>query len=142
MIPQKPYLVRAVYEWILDNQLTPYFIVDTQFPGCRVPEEHIQDDQIVLNVSPTAVKAFNIDNDVVVFNARFSGVPRQILVPVEAINGVLSKENGQGMQFNVDYELAKTDDDTEEDVNYSNTDHNKKDAQKNKKSTSHLKVVK
>lgn len=95
----KPYLIRAIYEWILDNNLTPHLMVDARYPGTEVPEAFVQEGQIVLNIAPTAVRDLVMDNEWISFGARFSGTPRQILVPSEAVLGIFSRENRQGMVF-------------------------------------------
>jgi stringent starvation protein B len=95
----KPYLVRAIYEWILDNGLTPHLLVDAQYPGTQVPTEFVQDGQIVLNISPTAARNLVIGNDRIYFGARFSGVARELSVPAEAVLGIFTRENHQGMVF-------------------------------------------
>ncbi len=95
----KPYLFRAIYEWLLDNDATPYILVDTSLANVEVPNEHIQNGQIVLNASPSAIRHWLVDNNAVSFSARFSGKPRQIYVPMEAILAIYSQENGLGMAF-------------------------------------------
>jgi len=95
----RPYLIRALYEWLVDNDQTPYLLVDAQLDTVHVPEEHIEDGRIVLNVSPTAVRDLNLGNDSISFSARFSGKTREIFVPPQAVLGVYSRENGQGMLF-------------------------------------------
>lgn len=99
MTSTRPYLLRAIYEWVLDNQLTPHVVVNAHEEGVRVPQEYVQDGQITLNLSPDAVKNLNMDNDSLSFSARFRGVPMDIQVPVAAILGVYARENGQGMMF-------------------------------------------
>lgn len=99
MTSSKPYLIRAIYEWILDNQMTPHLVVDAEFPGALVPMEFAEDGRIVLNVSPNAVKELVIGNDWIQFSARFSGVAREVMVPSEAALGIFTRENGQGMVF-------------------------------------------
>lgn len=99
MTSSKPYLIRAIYEWILDNQLTPHLVVDADFPGTQVPREFVHDGRIVLNISPNAVRGLIIGNDWIEFSARFGGVARQLLIPTEAVVGIFSRENGQGMVF-------------------------------------------
>ncbi len=95
----KPYLVRAIYEWILDNELTPHLLVDAQYPGARLPAEFVQDGQIVLNIAPGAVRDLVMGNDWISFGARFGGVARELMVPSEAVLGIFSRENRQGMVF-------------------------------------------
>lgn len=94
----KPYLIRAIYEWCVDHGYTPYLAV--QVDGqTRVPMEHVKDGQIVLNISYTATHQLKIDNDFVHFSARFSGVSRELEIPIAAVSGIFAKESGQGMFF-------------------------------------------
>lgn len=99
MTSNRPYLIRAFYDWIVDNQCTPYMVVDAYFPGVEVPQEHVNDGQIVLNVAPRAVAAFVMNNDQVAFSTRFGGVPSNIRLPIQSITGIYARENGQGMVF-------------------------------------------
>lgn len=99
MTPRRPYMVRAVYDWILDNQLTPFLVVDAEIPGCQLPWEFVQDGQIVLNITPTAVANLVIGNDQLTFNARFSGKPHQVFVPMAAVLALYARENGAGSLF-------------------------------------------
>lgn len=99
MSSSRPYLIRAFYEWILDNNCTPYILVNAGWAGVDVPEEHIKDGQIVLNISPTAVQNLLIDNEAIEFGGRFSGIARTVYAPVSAIVGIYARENGQGMIF-------------------------------------------
>ena len=99
MTPSRPYLLRSLYEWILDNNATPHILVNALHPEAQVPQDYVKDGQIVLNVAPTAVKALSLGNELLTFNARFRGIPTDISVPVEAVLGVYAKENGQGMMF-------------------------------------------
>ncbi len=101
MSSSRPYLVRALYEWILDNDSTPYILVNALGEDVQVPREHIKDGQIILNISPTAVQALNIDNKAIQFRGRFAGIPFQVFVPIEAVLGIYARENGQGMFFEV-----------------------------------------
>jgi stringent starvation protein B len=99
-ISTKPYLLRAIYEWCTDNGYTPYIAVwvDEQ---TRVPHEYVKDGEIVLNVSPTATGGLTMANDYIQFNARFSGVSRDIVVPINNVLAIYARENGQGMAFDV-----------------------------------------
>ncbi|MGG4606594.1 ClpXP protease specificity-enhancing factor [Providencia sp. Me31A] len=99
MSPRRPYLLRAHYEWLLDNDMTPHLVVDVTVPAVNVPMEFARDGQIVLNVAPRAVGNFEITNEEVRFNARFGGIPRQVYVPMAAIIAVYARENGSGMMF-------------------------------------------
>jgi len=96
---RRPYLLRAFYEWLLDNQLTPHLVVDINLPGVMVPLEYARDGQIVLNIAPRAVGNLELGNDEVRFNARFGGVPRQVNVPLNAVLAIYARENGAGTMF-------------------------------------------
>ena len=99
MTPSRPYLMRALNEWILENDCTPYVLVDAGMPGVQVPEDYVDNGQIVLNISMSAVKSLLIDDDGLSFNARFGGVPIDLYVPMVAILAIYAKETGQGMVF-------------------------------------------
>jgi len=96
---RRPYLLRAFYEWLLENQLTPHLVVDINLPGVMVPLEYARDGQIVLNIAPRAVGNLELGNDEVRFNARFGGVPRQVNVPLAAVLAIYARENGAGTMF-------------------------------------------
>ncbi|MCW0348727.1 ClpXP protease specificity-enhancing factor [Pantoea ananatis] len=96
---RRPYLLRAFYDWLLDNQLTPHLVVDINQPGVQVPLEYARDGQIVLNIAPRAVGNLELGNDEVSFNARFGGVPRQVNVPMAAVLAIYARENGAGTMF-------------------------------------------
>jgi stringent starvation protein B len=99
MTSQRPYLVRAFYEWILDNKCTPYILVNAYESGVEVPQDFVKDGQIVLNISPVAVQGLLIANEGLEFNGRFGGIPTRVRVPIIAVMGIYAKENGQGMIF-------------------------------------------
>jgi len=99
MTSSRPYLIRALYQWIVDNGVTPYILVDAAVKGVDVPVRFIQDGKVVLNVAPMAVKNLTLGDDQIIFNARFSGKPTDIFVPIEAVLAIYAKENGQGMMF-------------------------------------------
>ena len=99
MTPQKPYLVRAIHEWLLDNACTPYLLVNTKFEGVQVPVEYIKDHKIVLNISPDAVKDLTMDNEWISFSARFAGKPMDLFIPMQAVMAIYGKENNEGMFF-------------------------------------------
>ena len=99
MTPSRPYLMRALNEWILDNQCTPYVLVDALLHDVQVPQEYVNNGQIVLNISPGALQNLLIDESGLSFNARFGGVPMAVFVPVIAILAIYARENGQGMVF-------------------------------------------
>lgn len=99
MNSQKPYLIRAIYQWLLDNSKTPYLLVNTTFDGVQVPHEYINDDKIILNIDPSAVNNFHIDNEWVSFSARFSGKSMELFIPIVAVLAIYGKENNEGMFF-------------------------------------------
>lgn len=102
MNSSRPYLIRALYDWILDNQCTPYLLVNAGFPETAVPEGFVEDGQIVLNLSPSAVRHLDMDNDRICFDGRFGGVAQQVWIPAEAVMAIYARENGQGMVFEVE----------------------------------------
>ncbi len=102
MTSSRPYIARAFYDWILENDCTPHILVDATRKGVEVPGEFVKDGQIVLNVSPTAVRAMHMGNDVVTFDGRFGGEALTIVVPLDALMAIYAKENGQGMVFEVE----------------------------------------
>lgn len=104
MTSNKPYFIRAIYDWIVDNELTPYLLVNAEYIGVEVPQEHVNGGQIVLNISPRACRGLHLDNDRIVFTARFSGQIKQIFIPPAAVLAIYAKENGRGMEFGVEYE--------------------------------------
>ncbi len=99
MKSSRPYLVRALYEWIVDNGCTPFVLVDAHWSGVEVPQQYVKNGEIVLNVSPGAVANLLMSNDDVRFRGRFGGVPVEIVAPMAAILGIYARENGQGMVF-------------------------------------------
>lgn len=102
MTSNRPYLVRALVEWIMDNDCTPYLILGADVPGVDVPENYVEDGKIVLNVSPTAVRDLDIGNDTLTFDGRFAGKSYRIHAPIGAVLAVYAKETGQGMAFEAD----------------------------------------
>lgn len=96
---RRPYLLRAMYEWISDSGYTPHLIVDAQQAGVEVPATHVKDGKIVLNLSSTATQRLQLRNDLVEFDARFAGVSHHVRVPMRAILGVYARETGEGMIF-------------------------------------------
>ncbi|MCP2074369.1 UNVERIFIED_ORG: stringent starvation protein B [Pseudomonas lini] len=105
MNSSRPYLVRALYEWIVDNDCTPHMLVNAEYPSVQVPQGFANDGQIVLNVSPAAVRHLHMDNDAVSFEGRFGGVPHTLYVPIASILGIYARENGQGMVFELEAPL-------------------------------------
>lgn len=99
MKPSRPYLVKALYDWLLDCDLTPHLLVDANYSNVTVPTQFVEDGQIVLNINPSAVRDFYLDDQALSFNARFSGQPMDIYVPIAAILAIYAREDGQGMGF-------------------------------------------
>ncbi len=99
MTSNKPYLLRAFYEWILDNRCSPYLLVEATLPYVEVPERFINEGKIILNIHPQAIAHFDLGNEWITFSARFSGVEEQISIPVGAVIAIYAQENGQGMGF-------------------------------------------
>lgn len=105
MQSSRPYLVRALNQWLLDNALTPYIVVDAEYPGVEVPRQFVQNGQIVLNMAPTAVRDLFMENKALGFSARFGGQPMRIMVPMAALVAIYARENGVGMVFGHEPEL-------------------------------------
>lgn len=99
MNSSRPYLIRALYEWIVDNGCTPYVLVDAGAPGVEVPQQYVKNGQIVLNVSPGAVADLLVSNDDLRFRGRFGGIAIDVIAPITAVLGIYARENGQGMVF-------------------------------------------
>ena len=99
MTSNRPYLIRAIWQWVADNGLTPYILVDAGAEQVQVPTQFVEDGRIVLNISSSAVLDLNMDDEFVSFNARFSGAAMDVFVPVSSVLGIYAKENGQGMLF-------------------------------------------
>ncbi|MDP5136669.1 ClpXP protease specificity-enhancing factor [Rheinheimera baltica] len=137
MTANRPYLLRAFYEWIVDNSCTPYLVVDATANGVKVPTQFIQNGQIVLNVLPSAVGNLQLGNDAITFNARFGGQPFALFIPVSAVLAIYARENGAGTVFTLEEE--------EDEAEFFNSelaeDSDLPEPPKPKKA-SHLKVVK
>lgn len=99
MKPMRPYLLRAMYDWALDNGCTPHVVVDATIDGVEVPKAFVHEGRITLNIHPNAVQGFQLDEKYLMFSARFSGQPMAVTVPVQAVLGVFARENGRGMFF-------------------------------------------
>jgi stringent starvation protein B len=147
MTPNRPYLLRAFYEWIVDNNLTPYLVVDATLPGVKVPLQHVQNGQIVLNINPSAVGNLLLGNDAVTFNARFGGSPFALYIPQRAVLAIYARENGAGTMFTAeedDDELLTEellDDEAESEVAQAETTE-PVDPDDKPKRPSHLRVIK
>ena len=102
MTSHRPYMIRALHEWILDNNFTPYILVNAFTEGVEVPQDYVKDGQIVLNISPQAIKTLNINNTAIEFEGRFGGIPTNVYAPMHAVMSIYAKENGQGMMFETD----------------------------------------
>jgi stringent starvation protein B len=100
----QPYLLRAIYEWIVDNSLTPYILVDASNDDVQVPRQFVENGKIVLNIAPRAVSNLQLSNEQVLFSARFSGQPMEVMLPMHTVLAIYAKENGQGMVFNDSHE--------------------------------------
>lgn len=112
--PTRPYMVRALYQWIEDNAFTPYLMVDATAENVQIPMEHVQDGRIVLNIASRATGNMRMENDYIHFSARFGGVSQEIWVPLPAVMGIYAKENSQGMFFDPsEYENYKPEDESE-----------------------------
>ena len=108
MNSSRPYLLRALYEWLVDNNCTPHILVAAEYPGAKVPAGYAKDGQIVLNISPSAVRYLEMGNDVLTFEGRFGGVAQSLYIPVAAVLAIYARENGQGMSFELEEpELAQ-----------------------------------
>jgi stringent starvation protein B len=104
MISLKPYLIRAIYDWIVDNSFTPYLLVNAEMEGVVVPRQYVHDGKIVLNLRPQAVHGLSLSNRNIAFNARFGGSPMQVDVPMRAVLALYAQENGKGMIFDEEEE--------------------------------------
>lgn len=143
--PKRPYLLRAYYDWLVDNSLTPYLVVDALYQGVEVPIEYVKDGQIVLNLSPNAVGNLNLGNDKIHFSARFQGIARNIVVPLGAALAIYARENGDGVMFEPEsyYDEWNADNANEQPKGFEQVvDKPKQTAQNTKKSASHLRIVK
>lgn len=119
LISTKPYMLRAMHEWCVDNSLTPHLVVSVN-SQTRVPMAYVKDGEIVLNIDYGATKDLHIDNHSIVFSARFSGVSQNIYIPMNAVRGIFARENSQGMFFDLEDEMDADQDEnlaTSEDLN-------------------------
>jgi len=144
MTPNRPYLLRAFYDWIVDNNCTPYLVVDATLQGVRVPPQYVKDGQIVLNISPGAVGNLSLANDEVTFNARFGGSPFALRIPQYAVLAIYARENGAGTMFTPEEEWQEDElDDTELELDESAIEPTEPGPDDDKpKKGSHLRVVK
>lgn len=140
-LPKRPYLLKAYYDWLVDNDFTPYLVVDAMYYGVDVPEEYVKDGQIVLNLSSGATGNLQLTNDFIQFNARFKGVIREIYVPMGAVLAIYARENGDGVMFEPEtvYDELNKEPNIEQPMDSS--DAVDKPKSKKNKSVSHLRVV-
>jgi stringent starvation protein B len=99
MLSTRPYLLRAFYDWIVDNAMTPHLLVKADQSGVVVPRQYVKDGKIVLNISPAAIHGLRIEKDTVSFGGRFGGAAFSVSVPVTAVEAIYARENGKGMVF-------------------------------------------
>ncbi len=99
MSSSRPYLIRAIYDWVIDNNFTPYLLVNAENEHAIIPKEYVEDGKIVLNINPSAISDLQLGNDYIMFNARFSGKAMEVSVPIAAVLAIYARENGQGMMF-------------------------------------------
>lgn len=104
MTPLKPYLIRAIYDWIEDNHSTPHLLVNAEVDGVHVPMQFVEEGRIVLNISARAVQALNLGDSYISFSARFSGKPMNVEFPVRSVLAIYARENGRGMVFDDDHD--------------------------------------
>ncbi len=114
MNSNRPYLIRALYEWLVDNGMTPHLLVDAEYEGVDVPQQFVEDGRIVLNINPSAVIDLRLDNELISFNARFGGRETEVFVPPLAVLGIYSRENGRGMLFPEELEEDMTTDEDDD----------------------------
>ncbi len=99
MTPSRPYLLRALYNWILDNNMTPHIVIDANYKGVVVPREHVEDGQIILSIAPESIHGMEMKNHYIAFAARFSSISRDIYLPIMSITAIYAEENRKGMVF-------------------------------------------
>ena len=117
LIPTRPYLIRAIRDWAMDNGLTPQLLVDAGVDGIVIPGSHVQDGKIVLNVHTQAVKALELGNEFITFSARFGGTSHAINLPIQSVLAVFARENGQGIFFQEEetqHQMEQSADDSKE----------------------------
>ena len=99
VLSNRPYIIRAMYEWMVDNEWTPHMQVDANYPGIQIPQAFVQEGVIVFNIAPEAVQMLDMKNDYFQFRARFQGIEQRVAFPPEAVLAIFARENGQGMPF-------------------------------------------
>lgn len=101
--PKRPYLLRALYDWIVDSDLTPYLLAVVESDAVQVPQEYVSEGKIVLNVSPMAIRDLDLGLDAVTFSGRFGGRPFPVQIPMASVQAIYAKETGEGMMFEPEY---------------------------------------
>lgn len=144
--PKRPYLLRAYYDWLVDNDFTPYLVVDATYWGVNVPTEYVKDGQIVLNLSASATGDLQLTNDFIQFNARFNGVARELYIPMGAALAIYARENGDGVMFESEtfYDELNHEPQTDQPTNFTEAvdkPKSKTDKKVSVKSPSHLRIV-
>ena len=143
--PKRPYLLRAYYDWLVDNNFTPYLVVDATYLGVNVPVEYVKDGQIVLNLSANATGNLQLTNDFIQFNARFKGVSRELYIPMGAALAIYARENGDGVMFGPEevYDELNSEPDTEQPTSFHEAvdSPRKREEKKKTKSASHLRII-
>lgn len=114
MTSSKPYLLRALYEWILDNETTPYILVDATYDGLQIPPGIANDGKVVLNLAPQAIQNLDIANTHIAFSARFNGVAEDIYCPLGSLLAIYARENGEGMMFPAEETSESTESDSDD----------------------------
>jgi len=144
MTSTRPYLIRAIYEWILDNQMTPHILVDSQLDQVVVPRQYEQEGKIILNISPSAAQALTLGDDAITFNARFSGTPMQVYIPTQYVLAIYTRENGQGMMFTDEEDHSPTPDPdgSSRKTTGSLSERSTEKSNKSQSNKAHLKVIK
>ncbi|MDG2916721.1 ClpXP protease specificity-enhancing factor [Bisgaard Taxon 10/6] len=140
--PKRPYLLRAYYDWLLDNGFTPYLVVDATYYGVDVPQEYVKDGQIVLNLSEGAVGNLALGNDAIEFSARFQGIPRNLYIPMGAAIAIYARENGDGVMFEPESIYDELDKTQLTPVKSAVEKSVAKKTSSDKKSASHLRIIK
>lgn len=134
MKPLRPYLYHAYYNWLIDNDHTPYLLVNADYPDVDVPQEFVKDGKIILNISPRSIGQYNVNDEMISFSARFQGMLRDIYIPFGAAEAIYAQETGDGVMFQ-DEEYYRPE-------NYSQRVSNVVESTNVKKKTSRLKLVK
>ncbi len=117
MTSSRPYLIRAMHEWIVDNGMTPHILADASNDQVQVPRQFEEDGKIVLNIGPTAVQSLDLGADAVSFDARFDGKQMTVFIPIQSVLAIYTRENGQGMMFAEEEDLPPTDDSQDRSAN-------------------------